>query len=68
MSTQTILVWQLCCEADNHTSDIHKKDTRVRELTMCRLPSRANEHWRGALQVSHAGRQLTSQCCRELNT
>lgn len=40
MSTRTILVWQLCCEADNHTSDAPKKDTRLREIWRTELKRR----------------------------
>ena len=40
MSTRTILVWQIFCEADNHTSDAPNKDTRVREIWRTELKRR----------------------------
>lgn len=59
MSTRTILVWQLCCEADDHTSDAPKKDTRVREIWRTELKRRPHPRLR-FLQHLH---ELTLNIC-----
>ncbi len=59
MSTRTILVWQLCCEAGNHTSDAPKKDTRVREIWRTELKRRPHPSLR-CLQHLH---ELTLNIC-----
>lgn len=59
MSTRTILVWQLCCEASNHTSDAPNKDTRVGEIWRTELKRRPHP----SLQRLQHLHELTLNIC-----